>query len=110
MHSEWQQLLQNAGAHFELDQLTDFGDLENEVRQAEDSGNIFSPLTDVGVLNVSGADAVQLLQGQLTADVSKIEDDVSRPGAWCTPKAALSFSVTCTDKQTPFVTSFRSRR
>ena len=49
-------------------------------------GEIYAPLSEYGLLRVGGPDAAQLLQGQLTADISLIDDSRNSLGAWCTPK------------------------
>ena len=41
------------------------------------------------VLRVSGGDAVEWLQGQLTADVADIDTSASRIAAWCSPRGRV---------------------
>ncbi|RUO74043.1 tRNA-modifying protein YgfZ [Pseudidiomarina sediminum] len=43
-------------------------------------------LTDHGVLQVSGPDAISFLQGQLTCDLKQLRDDSWRYGAYCDAK------------------------
>ena len=41
------------------------------------------------LLNVSGADADNFLQGQLTQDISGLQHNTALPAAWCTPKGRV---------------------
>ena len=41
------------------------------------------------LLNVSGTDAENFLQGQLTQDISRLLEGAALPAAWCTPKGRV---------------------
>ncbi len=45
--------------------------------------------TGLAAVTVSGADATDFLQGQLTADLRKLPDAAWMPAAWCTPKGRV---------------------
>jgi folate-binding protein YgfZ len=64
------------------------GDLRAQA-QAADTGEILAPLTDLAVIQVSGADALAFLQGQLSNDVRALQDGYSQLGAYCTPKGRM---------------------
>ncbi|MBN7798185.1 YgfZ/GcvT domain-containing protein [Parahaliea mediterranea] len=49
----------------------------------------FSPLNHETLLQVSGADAANFLQGQATCDVREVDARRARPGAWCTPQGRV---------------------
>ena len=49
-------------------------------------------LTHLGVIRVSGADAVSFLQGQLTQDVASLGLSEARLGAFCNPKGRMQAS------------------
>ena len=53
------------------------------------TGDAVSRLEFLTVLRVSGADALDYLQGQLTADVDEVSTSVSRSAAWCSVKGRV---------------------
>lgn len=54
--------------------------------------NIVSPLTNFGFIKTSGSNVVEFLQGQLTCDVSKLEEDGILQYAYCNEKGRMSAS------------------
>ena len=53
------------------------------------AGDAASMLDFLAVLRVSGADALEFLQGQLTADVGEVGATTSRLAAWCSPRGRV---------------------
>ena len=53
------------------------------------AGNVVSSLDYLTVLRVSGDDAVEWLQGQLTTDLTDVGASTSRIAAWCSPKGRV---------------------
>ena len=53
------------------------------------AGDAVSRLDFLTVLRVRGGDALTWLQGQLTADIGKIDASTSRVAAWCSPKGRV---------------------
>ena len=53
------------------------------------TGDAVSRLEFLTVLRVSGADALDYLQGQLTADVGEVGTSVSRSAAWCSARGRV---------------------
>lgn len=53
---------------------------------ASDADCALSPLNDMGLIRVTGADAREFLQGQLTCDINEVTPQQARLGAYCTPK------------------------
>ena len=53
------------------------------------AGDAISRLDFLTVLRVSGADAQDYLQGQLTANVDEVGESVSRSAAWCSPRGRV---------------------
>ena len=53
------------------------------------AGDVVARLDFLTVLRVSGADARDFLQGQLTADVDEVDVSRSRLAAWCSPKGRV---------------------
>ena len=50
---------------------------------------VLAPLPELGVVCVSGADAVSFLQSQLTSDVSRLTLAQVQLSGYCTPKGRL---------------------
>ena len=53
------------------------------------AGDAVSSLDYLTVLRVSGGDAVEWLQGQLTADLADVGASTSRIAAWCSPRGRV---------------------
>ena len=53
------------------------------------AGDAVSSLDYLTVLRVSGGDAVEWLQGQLTADLADVDASTSRISAWCSPRGRV---------------------
>ena len=49
----------------------------------------FQPLPGLSVIRIVGADAGAFLQGQLTADLRRLEPGLSTPAAWCSPQGRV---------------------
>lgn len=88
MKSAWKAFLVDQGAEFENDRLVSFGN-PNMERRISPQGAVLSNLSDRGLLEVSGADAVSFLQNQLTNDITKIDPKTHQLTAWCNPKGRV---------------------
>jgi len=88
MKSAWKTFLIEQGAEFEGAHLVSFGN-PNRERRIAPQGAILSNLSDRGLLEVSGEDAVSFLQNQLTNDITKIDDNCHQLTAWCNPKGRV---------------------
>jgi folate-binding protein YgfZ len=75
MNDEWSTFLSDSTANPDL--------------PAKAEGMAFCGLTDLGLLRVSGADAVTFLQGQSTCDIASLKPDESGLGAFCNPKGRV---------------------
>ena len=51
--------------------------------------NNYADLVDIGLIRISGKDAKQFLQGQLTCDLEEISVEQSRLGAHCDVKGRI---------------------
>lgn len=69
-----------------------FGDPAAELKVAK-SGTVVSPLTELGVIRVSGEDALPFLHNLLTNDVSHIHNDTLRFAGFCTAKGRLQATL-----------------
>jgi hypothetical protein len=84
----WQDFLLERGARTEAGALSGFGDARAELRAARDGG-IVAPLTHLGLIACSGADAQSFLHGQLSNDIKKLTPARSEYAAYCSPKGRM---------------------
>ncbi len=81
MNPNWKKFLLNNSAIFNND-----GDIEFS-SAPENNQNFICPVTHLGILTVTGQDASQFLQGQVTCDINgDINDNKCSFGALCTAK------------------------
>jgi glycine cleavage system aminomethyltransferase T len=65
-----------------------FGGTTDELLAARD-GAVMAPLTDLGLIRVSGVDSAVFLHNLLTNDISGIKPDGARFAGFCTAKGRL---------------------
>ena len=94
MITDWKDFLLDAGAEFNDAGVVHFGNLRRELSVAI-TGNVFTDLSHYGLISVHGDDAETFLQGQLTNDIRKVDDQHSQFSGICNPKGRLlaSFRV-----------------
>jgi len=68
-----------------------------------ESKTILCPLSYLGVLSVSGKDAGQFLQGQITCNVHDISDSKSSLGAICNPKGRVITTFLLSKREETFL-------
>ncbi len=88
MKAEWQAFLSDAGAEFENNEVITFGNPEREQRVIH-SGLVFCDLSHFGLIEVSGEEAADFLQGQLTNDIRDVSPQHSQLSAYCTHKGRM---------------------
>ncbi len=88
MHPNWQNFLASHDARFETDQVCDFGDAQTELKTAI-SGTVLAPLTQFGLIRVSGEDAAAFLHNLLSNDVQHLARDRAERCGFCSPKGRL---------------------
>ena len=88
MTDTWQHHLKSLGATLTDGFVQHFGDPVNELTAAENS-TILADLSHLGLIQVSGTDALTYLQGQLTQDVEKITEERAAFAGHCSPKGRL---------------------
>ena len=86
--TSWSTFLSTQGAIFNENNLLSFGQPQAEL-QAAGSQNILTSLSHLGILEISGEDAVTFLQGQVTNDVKQLNGHTSHYTGYCTPKGRL---------------------
>ena len=91
---DWKDFLLDAGAEFNDTGVVHYGNLRRELSVAI-TGNVFADLSHYGLISVHGDDAETFLQGQLTNDIRKVDDQYSQFSGICNPKGRLlaSFRV-----------------
>ncbi len=88
MTNTWQLRLETLGATVTDGEVQHFGDPANE-RAAAANAMVLADLGHLGLIKVSGPDALTFLQGQLTQDVAKITDECAAYAGLCSPKGRL---------------------
>jgi len=86
--SQWKEAMRAARGQFEHDTLLHFGDLEAEL-SASLRTDVFTDLSQLGIIEATGKDAGPFLHALLTSDISAIADGQSVIAAWCTPKGQV---------------------
>jgi folate-binding protein YgfZ len=88
MINEWKQFLQQAGAEFDASGVVNFGNPRRELSMAI-TGGVFADLSHYGLIAAHGEDAGEFLQGQLTNDVRKVDEQHSQLSGLCNAKGRL---------------------
>ncbi|MDR2875769.1 MAG: folate-binding protein YgfZ [Methylobacillus sp.] len=83
MVSDWQEFLAAQGAVIADGRVLHFA------RPTTTNGNIIADLSHLGLLQISGNDALNFLQGQLTNDMKSLADDNAHYAAHCNPKGRM---------------------
>jgi hypothetical protein len=84
--ASWQQFLTDQGAQLTADgTITTFGHPEIE-RYLIKHGPVVTSLAHQAVLKVSGSEAFDFLQAQLTSDISQVNAQKAQLSAYCDPK------------------------
>jgi folate-binding protein YgfZ len=87
--SNWIEYLSSRGARFHVDQAAQAEDFGRVLGPAELAGGFVAPVTDLGLIAVSGDDAASFLHSQLTNDVQHLGVEQARLAGYCTPKGRL---------------------
>ncbi|OON63076.1 folate-binding protein YgfZ [Massilia sp. KIM] len=90
--SNWTDQLNALGARFPADQPHEVEDFGHPLTAADLAGGFVAPVTDLGLIAVSGEDAASFLHNQLTNDVEHLGQDEARLAGYCTPKGRLQAS------------------
>lgn len=88
MNPNWQNFLASRGARFEANETSDFGDALAEL-QAAASDTVLAPLTQFGLIRVTGEDAATFLHNLFSNDVQHLGRDRAERCGFCSPKGRL---------------------
>lgn len=92
-NNDWQEYLFIQGGIFNNGTITSFGNTQKELLYLQNkdaqSENVICDLSHLGLLEVSGDDAVVFLQGQVTNDVKLISESNAHYTGYCSAKGRL---------------------
>lgn len=88
MDNEWQNFLINLDAQIENGTVKGFGSSIIEEQEAF-SNVVLADLSHYALLEISGDDAVDFLQGQLTNDIKLVTENLGQLSAYCNPKGRI---------------------
>jgi folate-binding protein YgfZ len=87
--SNWTDYLASHGARFHIDEASQVEDFGRALTAAELADGFAAPVTDLGLISVTGDDALGFLHNQLTNDVEHLPAGEARLAGYCTPKGRL---------------------
>jgi folate-binding protein YgfZ len=87
--NNWNESLAAMGARSSPDQPGQAPDFGRVLGAADLAGGFVAPVTDLGLISVSGEDAASFLHGQLTNDVTHLGTGEARLAGYCSPKGRL---------------------
>jgi folate-binding protein YgfZ len=87
-NNDWQEYQFIQGAVFNNGTISSFGNIQKELLSTLDQ-NIICDLSHLGLLEISGGDAVTFLQGQVTNDVRLLSGSNAHYSGYCSPKGRL---------------------
>lgn len=88
MNTEWQEFLLSQNATIHNNCVSSFGATIDEEQSAY-SKLVLADLSHYALIEASGDDVVEFLQGQLTNDTKLINDKLSQLSAYCNPKGRI---------------------
>ena len=86
--NKWLEFLSQAGATIQSDTVVHFASMEEDA-QSSLNNTILCDLSQLDLLAIEGVDAETFLQGQLSCDVSKVNEHSLQLGTYCTPKGRM---------------------
>ena len=86
--NNWITFLASHDAAVHDHEVAHFGDLPSELSAAA-SSDVLADLSHLSLLKLSGEDAINFLQGQVTNDVKQLDGSNSQYAGYCTPKGRL---------------------
>jgi folate-binding protein YgfZ len=91
--NNWTQHLATLGARFHQDEATQIEDFGRTLSAADLAAGAVAPVSDLGLIAVSGEDAASFLHNQLTNDVEHLGPGEARLAGYCTPKGRLQATL-----------------
>lgn len=84
MCPDWQAFLITQGGKFDADRLLGFPEYDNRIFD-----NFITDLSHLALIDVSGGDAVDFLNGQFTTNIKQLAEKHLQFSAWCNPKGLV---------------------
>lgn len=88
MNTNWAKLLSSQNAVLENDTVLNFG-LSLEDEQLAFSDIVIADLSHYSIIEASGDDVIDFLQGQLTNDIKLVTENSGQLNAYCNPKGRI---------------------
>lgn len=88
MNTEWKEFLLSQNAQIENNCVNSFGATIDEEQVAYNK-LVIADLSHYALIEASGDDVVEFLQGQLTNDIKLVNDKLSQLSAYCNPKGRI---------------------
>src|SRR6476620_5715850 len=92
--NNWIDYLASLGARFHQDDAAQIEDFGRTLSAADLAAGVVAPVSDLGLIAVSGEDAASFLHNQLTNDVEHLGPGEARLAGYCTPKGRLQATLT----------------
>ena len=87
MNTEWREFLEQLGAQFESEQVTDFS--SNVDMNSLANKTIVADLSHFALIKASGEEAMDFLQNQFSNDIKDVTEEQSQLSAYCSPKGRM---------------------
>lgn len=107
MNDKWKQFLLSINATIENDTVKNFGHSIAKEQTAY-SNLVLADLSHYALIEASGDDVVEFLQGQLTHDIKLVTDDVAQLSAYCNPKGRILANFRIFKRQDHYFLRLRS--
>lgn len=107
MNNEWEKFLLHNNAIIENNTVKNFGLSINE-EQAAYSNLVFSDLSHYALIEASGDDVIDFLQGQLTNDIKLVTGTMGQLSAYCNPKGRILANFRIFKRQNHYFLRLRS--
>lgn len=88
MNPSWQSFLESTGALIQDGRVQHFGNASAELSATSDQA-IVADLSDLSLIQFTGEDAQNYLQGQLSNDLRSLDGQNSQLTSYCTPKGRI---------------------
>lgn len=88
MNSSWRTAIELSGGQVCEDGSAAFGKIADGLAAAQ-AGTVVAPLTDIGLIRISGEDAAAFLQNLLTNDTQRQRPDQAQYNAMCSAKGRM---------------------
>ena len=88
MNNEWEKFLLSLNAKIENNCVKNFG-LSVDEEQTAYSNTVLADLSHYALIEASGDDVIEFLQGQLTNDIKLVTENSGQLSAYCNPKGRI---------------------